>query len=36
MFPWCVGGGDVMHCDVERDVMWLAANGDEIMWLVVK
>ena len=29
MFPWCVGGGDVMRCDVmwyEYGVMWLVAR----------
>ena len=31
MFPWCVGGGDVMCCDVVCDVMWLAAMWDELM-----
>ena len=27
VFPWCVGGGDVMCCcDVVCEVMWLAAR----------
>ena len=45
VFPWCVGGGDVMCGAVLRDVMWLAARSwsslvgcelawGEVMWLV--
>ena len=31
MFPWRVGGGDMMCCDVMwYDVMWLVARSDEV------
>lgn len=36
VFPWCVGGGVVMCCDVVCDVMRLAARWDEVLWLVVR
>ena len=37
MFPWSVGGGDLMCCDVMwYDVMWLVAVCDDVMWLVVR
>ena len=36
MFSWCVGGGDVMCCDVVRyDVTWLVRRLDEVMRLAV-
>ena len=46
VFPWCVGVGDGMCCDVACEVMWLAERWDaiwcnnltwgEVMWLVAR